>query len=113
MKCSSNYARRWSPLIAVGAAALTLGGWLQKPQDPTPTDTLTPRIERIEAYLQAQAKSAQALEDALDEAVDQGYTAGINYRSRETLIDAWKKQNTAALMDVPGSKTSKKQTLEK
>jgi hypothetical protein len=49
----------------------------------------------------------------MDKAVEEGFTAGINYRSRETLVQAWKAQNRAALKDVPGSKATTDQTLEK
>ena len=116
MKRSSNPVRRWSPLLALGVGALTLAGWVQtakRSQDPGPDPALAQRIERIEAYLQAQAKSVQATGRALDLAVEQGFTAGINYRSRETLVQAWKAQNQTALKAVPGSKTPKEQTLEK
>lgn len=116
MKCCSKSVRRWSPLLAIGAGALTLAGWVQDPsesQDPAPNAALVQRIERIEAYLQAQAKSVRAADQALDKAVEEGFAAGINYRSRETLIQAWKAQNQAALKGVPGSKATKDQTLEK
>jgi hypothetical protein len=116
MKCCSKSVRRWSPLLAIGAGALTLAGWVQTPsgsQDPDPNADLVQRIERIEAYLQAQAKSVRATDRAMDQAVEEGFTAGINYHSRETLIQAWKAQNQAALKGVPGSKASKDQTLEK
>ena len=116
MKCCSKSVRAWSPLLALAAGALTLSGWVQTPsesQDPDPSADLVQRIERIEAYLQTQAKSVRAIDVAIDQAVEEGFTAGINYRSRETLIQAWKAQNQATLKGVPGSKTSKHQTLEK
>ncbi|MAG63644.1 hypothetical protein CMO84_08990 [Candidatus Woesearchaeota archaeon] len=116
MKCCSKPIRHWSPLLAIGAGALTLTGWVQTPsgsQDPDPNTDLVQRIERIETYLQTQAKSVRATNRALNQAVEEGFTAGINFRSRETLIQAWKAQNQAALKGVPGSKAGKDQTLEK
>ena len=116
MKCCSKSVRAWSPLLALAAGTLTLSGWVQTPsglQDPDPSADLVQRIERIESYLQTQARSVRATDRAMDKAVEEGFTAGINYRSRETLVQAWKAQNQAALKDVPGSKPTKDQTLEK
>lgn len=116
MKCCSKSVRAWSPLLALAAGALTLSGWVQTPsglQDPDPNANLLQRIEHIESYLQAQAKSVRATDRALDQAVEEGFTAGINYRSRETLVQAWKAQGQSALKGVPGPEAPKDQTLEK
>lgn len=53
------------------------------------------------AFLDAQAKSAAALAAALDEAEQQGFTAGINPQSRQTLLAGWRAQLAAAQQNVP------------
>ena len=57
---------------------------------------LETRLLQVEGHLQAQAVSAQAVSKALDEAVKEGFTAGINPRSREILVEAWKSQAQSA-----------------
>lgn len=64
------------------------------------------RVDQIEAYLQAQAKSMTAYERAVDAAVEKGYTAGINFESRQVLVEAWRKQVEAANHAVPGAKAA-------
>ena len=49
--------------------------------------------ERVfEGALAKLSKSAQAMAQVLDEAEAQGFAAGINYQSRETLLAGWRKQ---------------------
>jgi hypothetical protein len=66
------------------------------------------RLDQVESYLQAQAKSAEALATALTSSEEAGFTAGINPKSREILLDAWHAQATAATTSVPGAKTDDK-----
>jgi len=42
------------------------------------------------AYLKAQAAAAKALKSSLSDVEAQGFTAGINPRSRETLLRNWR-----------------------
>jgi hypothetical protein len=43
-------------------------------------------LEQTLVYLEQRARSAQALLTALDESEREGFTAGINFRSREILL---------------------------
>lgn len=63
------------------------------------------RLTAIEAYLQAQSASADAYGQAVDQAVENGYTWGENNNARKVLVDAWKAQTKAAGMKVPGVKS--------
>ncbi|MCB9915383.1 MAG: hypothetical protein H6828_09570 [Planctomycetes bacterium] len=49
------------------------------------------RMERVAKWADAQAKAADGLAKALDEAERQGFTAGINFESRVTLLAGWRK----------------------
>ena len=62
------------------------------------------RLDQVESYLQAQAKSAEALTTALSASEEAGFTMGINGKSREILLEAWRAQATAATASVPGAK---------
>jgi hypothetical protein len=67
---------------------------------------LEARLAQTEAYLQAQAKAAEALSAKLKEAEEAGFTSGINFRSREILVGAWRAQIKATTSGVPGAKTA-------
>jgi hypothetical protein len=60
------------------------------------------RLETVELYLQDQARALQVVGDAVDRAVEQGFTWGENWASRETLVEAWRLQAETALIEVPG-----------
>ena len=94
---------------------LALAAGLALPQDPGDGDDLKQeiadleaRIEALETYAQAQAKAATALSRSLDTSEDEGFVPGINFRSREVLLAAWRAQIDVATADVPGKKGSDK-----
>ncbi len=93
---------------------LALAAGLAVPQDDGGNAALESRVTELETkldavqqYLQAQAEAAGATAKALTSAEAQGYTAGINYESRQTLLGAWRAETAAAQKDVPGAKSSK------
>lgn len=65
---------------------------------------LEQRLDQVEAYLAAQAQAEQQVVDAVEKAVEQGFTAGINFEARETLVAAWKSRAQAAAQGAPGAK---------
>lgn len=91
--------------------ALTLGlatgyGVQQDAKDDL-TDQVTAlegRLDAVEAYLGDQVRADAAVTKAIDAAVGQGFTAGINFEARQTLVDAWKARARAAASNVPGAK---------
>ncbi len=97
--------------IPVLSLALVTGyGVGQQAQDDVmaqQVDALTKRVEAVEGYLQAQAKAMQASSAAVDLAVEQGFTSGINFESRQTLVKAWQARAKAAGVNVPGVKEAK------
>lgn len=48
-------------------------------------------LDALVEWVGAQAKQADALTATLQSAEEQGFTAGINYQSRETLLAGWRK----------------------
>jgi hypothetical protein len=116
------------PLAAV--CLLVLGGAVvssaNRVQDP-PQEDLNGRVLRLEAdlakaeaalaqqaellaqtveYLQGQSKAAKELLGALDEVEAAGFTAGINFRSRELLLASFRSYWGEELTGVPGVKTA-------
>jgi len=67
---------------------------------------LEARLTAVEGYLQAQAVGASALDASIDQAVEKGYTAGINFEARQVLVDAWKRQIQNLQQGVPGAKAA-------
>ena len=61
-------------------------------------------------YLQAQAVAAQNVGARLDESEAAGFTAGINPRSREILMAAWREQIAETQKILPGSAPADAQT---
>ena len=92
------------PLALVGLAFST-----SPPQDPADGELaaqvqgLQDRVEKLESYVSDQAKAAKAVSAALDQAVAAGYTSGINFKSREILVSAWK-ASAKAQMDAGSGK---------
>ena len=64
--------------------------------------TLQQRLEAVEGYLEAQVKADKALLGAINLSVAEGFTAGINHRAKEILVEAWRARATAAASAVPG-----------
>lgn len=73
----------------------------------TQIDALTEGQRAIQRYLEQRAQASSALESALDRAVEQGYTAGINFESRKTLVAAWRKDLAELRTNVPGPPAAK------
>lgn len=93
---------------------LALAAGLAVPQDDDKSAALESRVteletnlEAVQQYLQAQAAAAGATAKALSAAEQQGYAAGINYESRQTLLSAWRAETAAAQKGVPGAKSAK------
>lgn len=63
---------------------------------------LQERVDGVEAYLAAQAEAEKALLGAVNRSVTEGFTAGINYEARQTLVDAWRARANATGQGVPG-----------
>ncbi|HPF13014.1 MAG: hypothetical protein H6830_10030 [Planctomycetes bacterium] len=85
------------PILAL--SFLALGAM---PQGGDPVAQLTQRVQALEAKVQAmqgtmdaQSKAAKELIISIDEAEKAGFTAGINPRSREILLNAWRAQARA------------------
>ncbi len=51
----------------------------------------TQSLDQLTRWVEAQAKGAAAMASTLDAAEAQGFTAGINFESRETLLAGWRK----------------------
>lgn len=58
-------------------------------------------LARVVSYLEAQASSAAALAEVLDQSEQAGFTAGINPRSREVLLGGWREHLATLQADVP------------
>lgn len=58
-------------------------------------------LDQTLAYLGAQSKSAQAMEDVLAEAEAQGFAMGENFRSRQILLEGWRAQLDAQQQGLP------------
>lgn len=69
-------------------------------------------LENVIQYLNAQSESAQAMEAVLDDAEKKGFTAGINYESREALLKGWREQCAVLQKDVPTLKVAKKEAAK-
>ncbi len=62
---------------------------------------LDDRLAKVEKYVRAQASSISAFGASLESAVKKGYTAGINYESRQVLVGGWRKIVEAAAKNAP------------
>ncbi len=67
-------------------------------------------IDGLTKYVKSQAESAGAMASTLDRSEAAGFTAGINFNSREILLAGWRKQLAAMQASVPtgGAKAVKK-----
>ncbi len=121
--------------LAAGAALFSISGQAQNAQEAQEKRTLEERVAALEKeleatqsslaglteqaeaeaatmdaitrYLQSQAREAGAMVKTLAEAESQGFVAGINYPSRETLLTGWRSQLAAVQKSVPGAKPEK------
>jgi hypothetical protein len=78
-------------LASTGAAAAQ--DPVVQPADPVLTAKIADlenKVATLEAWVAAQQAQAKLTAVALDEAEGAGFTAGINYTSREILLKAWR-----------------------
>lgn len=61
-------------------------------------------IDETTAYLEAQAASAAAMTATLAKSEELGFTAGINFESREVLLAGWRAHLKTIEKDVPGAR---------
>ena len=64
------------------------------------------RLEMTLAYLKQQADAAKTLEGNLSQVESLGFTAGINPRSRETLLSGWRGYLAGQQSGVPKGKAA-------
>ena len=114
-------------LALLAGSALGWGG-------RTPMSDLEARVNRLEAevaelrlseaktreelgatsaYLQAQAKAAGAMIKVLEASVEAGFTAGINFGSREILVAGLSSYWTSQQKDVPGKPAKDRAELDR
>lgn len=61
-------------------------------------------VANLQRYLEAQSKAAQAMQETLNASEKEGFTFGINPRSRETLLAGWREQLANLQKDLPAAK---------
>ena len=61
-------------------------------------------VDQTVRYLDTNAKEAKAMMSTLEKAETEGFTKGINYPARETLLAGWRKQLTGLGKNLPGAK---------
>ena len=64
------------------------------------------RTAALESGLSTVAKEAGALSKVLDQSEEQGFTAGINFESRVTLLTGWRRYLGAVSSAGPKTKTT-------
>ncbi|MEZ5976220.1 MAG: hypothetical protein R3F17_00470 [Planctomycetota bacterium] len=97
------------PVLAL--SLLTIGA--MNPGDDTQALTarvqvLETKVKEMQAKLDAQSKSASELLVSLKAAEDAGFTAGINPRSREILLSAWRAHAKASVGGAKGGASDAK-----
>lgn len=60
------------------------------------------KVEQTVDYLRRQAKQAERLNQSLTVSEEAGFTAGINSRSREVLLEAFREVAAEAQVGLPG-----------
>lgn len=103
---------------ALAAAALAFSGpapTSAASQESAEVRALTMKVEalekKLEAFTEAQADAGDALMDAIARSEAEGFTAGINPKSREVLLDGLRAQ--AKAMKAGAGKDAKKATPTK
>ena len=64
-------------------------------------------VDQTVSYTGRQAAAAKKLMDSLDASEQAGFTAGINPRSREVLLEGWRAQAREAQEGLPGVEDEK------
>ncbi len=93
------------PLLLITALAGTGYGVLQDTKAAeleNRVKLLDDRLAMVEKYVRTQASSIKAFGVSLDVAVKKGFTAGINYESRQILVSGWRKIVEASAKNAPG-----------
>ena len=72
------------------------------------TKQVSTALDEVLEYLVAQAEAAKALAKVLDRSEELGFTAGINFESREVLLAGWHEALKAAQEDLPKPKNATK-----
>lgn len=70
-------------------------------------------IDAITSYLQLQAKASQGMAGTLTKVKSMGFVAGINFPSREALLEGWHEQLLAQQKGVPGAKAKPAETKKR
>jgi len=125
--------QRTTFVLSAGLFLLALGGSVQSAQEKKSLETRVQELEfqtavdaetvqalmldvqalqahrsAVEHYLHAQAAEAQRMAATLNTSEEEGFTSGINFRSRELLLEGWHAQLEVLRKDVPGEKLKKK-----
>ncbi|MDA1264422.1 MAG: hypothetical protein O2816_05010 [Planctomycetota bacterium] len=99
--------KRFLTVLALGGAAgLGLHQDAANSELVAQVKALETRVTTVEGYLAAQVAADKALITAIDTSVEQGFTAGINFEARKTLVAAWKARSKSAAAGVPGGKAA-------
>jgi len=62
------------------------------------------QLVQWQRYVESQAKAAQAMQETLARSEKEGFTYGLNPRSREILLSGWREQLAAMQRDLPTAK---------
>lgn len=121
--------KKWFPIAIACAALLSLAA-TPAPQDPSQS-ALEKRVAALEedlaeqrrlhaetralldetlAYLDTWAQDSQKLLGVLDASEQAGFTAGINFRSRELMLAGFREYWNAQSKGLPAPKAKKKAT---
>jgi hypothetical protein len=76
-----------------GSEAASTQDPVEQPADPAllaKVEELERKVATLEAWVAAQQAQSKLTADALDRAQSAGFTAGINFTSREILLEAWR-----------------------
>lgn len=70
-------------------------------------------LDQTIEYVRAQAQTAEKMMGVLDAAEAAGFTAGINFHSRELLLGGFRDVWSSAQKDVPGGKQAPQQAARR
>lgn len=98
------------PAPGAGADAASDLEALKQKQDALALEVAQARlqIEKLSAYVIAQAEAAKAMEATLAEAERKGFAVGENFDSRRVLLAGWREQLSALQQNLPEPPGQKK-----
>ena len=99
-----NARRLTMPVVALALAAFGATKQVESGALAKRVDALEAQLEEVQGYLQAQADSAVALSKALILSEEQGFTAGMNFESRFTMLNGFHAHIDTLVKNVPGDK---------